>query len=352
MKYIFDKKINFSSDAGFKARIDIINILYKSNYNYISIMDRKNMFKNLCCFFKSLINPIEKNSIALFQYPNNINFINILLNKVRKTKSVSICLIHDIDSLRFNLPKDEINREIKLFNKFNYIISHNYKMTSWLEENGVQSTIYELELFDYLSEGKPLNEYYNKQNYDSYTVCYATGILGKEKSRFLYEINKIASEKCRFLLYGGIEEKLKKKMVGVNNVEYMGSLDPNSIAEKIKGDFGLIFDSLHIDNCSGNFSYYTKYNNPHKLSMYIAAGIPVIVWEESAISEFVKINKIGFSINNLLELREKLDNINSDLYNEMKNNVMYIRNKVVLGDYCKKIILKIEKDIEGRNYTT
>ncbi|UXZ08780.1 hypothetical protein F1B95_08005 [Clostridium perfringens] len=62
---------------------------------------------------------------------------------------------------------------------------------------------------------------------------------------------------------------------------YKKSLSPKEIVEKIEGDFGLIWDGTSINICDGSFGEYTKFNTPHKLSMYIASEIPVIVWKEA-----------------------------------------------------------------------
>ena len=42
MKYIIDKNLNLSNDAGFKARIDIINILSRKGFKYKPIRYERN----------------------------------------------------------------------------------------------------------------------------------------------------------------------------------------------------------------------------------------------------------------------------------------------------------------------
>ena len=86
---------------------------------------------------------------------------------------------------------------------------------------------------------------------------------------------------------------------------------------------------------------YTKYNNPHKLSCYMAAGLPVIVWEKAAISKFVKDNNIGYTI-------KKIDDINTLDFSDLKEkaeNVKKIEEKVQNGEYTKNVIKKILKDM-------
>ena len=86
---------------------------------------------------------------------------------------------------------------------------------------------------------------------------------------------------------------------------------------------------------------YTKYNNPHKLSCYMAAGLPVIVWEKSAISEFVKKNNLGYTIKTL----EDINNLDFSNLEELKKNVKKIQSRVVSGEYTKKVFNKVLKDM-------
>ena len=44
---------------------------------------------------------------------------------------------------------------------------------------------------------------------------------------------------------------------------------------------------------SGEAGQYVRYNNPHKLSLYLSSGLPVVIWENAAEAEFVKRYGLG-----------------------------------------------------------
>lgn len=43
--------------------------------------------------------------------------------------------------------------------------------------------------------------------------------------------------------------------------------------------------------------------------MYLAAGIPVIIWEEAALANFIKKNHCGITIKSTDEIRNIIDNM-------------------------------------------
>jgi len=73
---------------------------------------------------------------------------------------------------------------------------------------------------------------------------------------------------------------------------------------KLKEHFGLVWDGEEIETIAGTTGEYLRYNSPHKASLYIVSGLPLIVWKESAIYELVKQYNIGFGVSNLMELDE------------------------------------------------
>ena len=93
-----------------------------------------------------------------------------------------------------------------------------------------------------------------------------------------------------------------------------------------------------------NFKQYTKFNNPHKLSCYLAAGIPVIVWEKTAIAEMVKRENIGYTIRSL----EGIKNLNFQDYSSKSESVRKYKEKVRSGYYTKRVIENIQHKMEEK----
>ena len=87
-------------------------------------------------------------------------------------------------------------------------------------------------------------------------------------------------------------------------------------------------------------------NNPHKLSLYIAVGLPVIIWDEAAEAEFVKRENIGWTVSSLYELPDKLANISEGDYTVMRNNAVRISKKLRDGEYMTRALKNAEAKIK------
>jgi len=84
-----------------------------------------------------------------------------------------------------------------------------------------------------------------------------------------------------------------------------------------------------------------RYNSPHKASLYIVSGLPLIVWKESAIYELVKEYNIGFGVYSLTELDEKLAQITEDAYKTWKMNIITLAEKLTTGQNLKEVLKKV-----------
>ncbi|MBT3589086.1 MAG: hypothetical protein HN507_10605, partial [Flavobacteriaceae bacterium] len=104
--------------------------------------------------------------------------------------------------------------------------------------------------------------------------------------------------------------------------------------------FGLVWDGVSTETCSGQYGAYLKYNNPHKTSLYLLSGLPVIVWDKAAIASFILDNNIGFSVSNLNELNDILKNIKYSDYLLMKANVLKVQEQVKIGQFLKNAVTK------------
>ncbi|WP_204781468.1 hypothetical protein, partial [Lactobacillus gallinarum] len=290
-------------------------------------------------FYYKTLRKVKKNSPIIVQYPliaqfrnssNKIGF-NYLLDKLVKNYKI-IVIIHDINSLR-GMDK---NSDIQILKYASFIISHNKKMNEYLSKSGIKKEkIQNLKVFDYLIS-KDINTNHFS---DKATICFAGNLA---KSRFLYVLPK-SIRKLKFNLYGpGLQKKLSDE-------NYMGKFKADIIHLKLKGKYGLVWDGNTYKTCEGPIGNYLRYNNPHKLSMYIVANMPVIIWQEAAEAEFVKNNGIGILINDLDSLEEKLSLITEEDYNNMVQNVLKIKRKITSGYYLSFQLKEIEKKLAQIN---
>ena len=334
MHYIFyfSEKSDPEKHAGYNARQDVESIIlkrYKPLYPYICknknrIIQIKNLFREL--------RKVKKNDYIFIQYP--LVTFNKIANIILKTKKV-ILLVHDLNELRFG--KTKTTEEKNVINNASIIISHNAKMTEYLITHGVEENkIFDLNLFDYLSDKNTEIDHTDDSNY----ICFAGNL---EKSNFIYNLSENII-KLGINVYGINFNKDKSD----KNINYMGSFEPEIISSVIKGKFGLIWDGEQSTTCSGCMGNYMKYNNPHKLSMYIAAGMPVIVWAQSAVSQFVEKYNIGFSVESLEDIPDMTKNITDKNYQLYRKNVLKIRERSVKGDFLNQALNNVESYINGK----
>ena len=119
---------------------------------------------------------------------------------------------------------------------------------------------------------------------------------------------------------------------------YVGSFKPEELPGHLKGRFGLVWDGPQANTCAGNTGNYLRYNDPHKTSLYLTAGLPVIVWNEAAVADFVKENKVGLLITDLSDLEEKLCDISETEYDDMCCATKNISDKLRNGYYFYKAL--------------
>ena len=86
-----------------------------------------------------------------------------------------------------------------------------------------------------------------------------------------------------------------------------------------------------------------KYNNPHKVSMYLAAGIPVIIWKEAALADFIEKNNLGYTIDSLSELNDIKSKMTDEEYNQKLKNAKNISDKIKNGSFLKNAISNLNK---------
>ena len=263
-----------------------------------------------------------------------LNDINEGLKKIKEKKNLTyVFLIHDLETLRGLFVDDREKFELwdkTMLEIADYIISHNDKMTQYLVDYGIpKDRIFDLEVFDYLYPNE------NTITYDKSVLL--AGNLNPQKSNYISQLKNIKN--VNFELYGVncSDECL------ADNVNYNGAFPPDDVPAQLTKGFGLVWDGSSVDECTGNTGNYLRYNNPHKLSLYLASGIPVIVWKQSAEAGFVEKYNVGFAVESLNELTDIMSDMTEEKYFDIVKNVKDVSNKVRNGYFLSKSLETIKK---------
>lgn len=275
---------------------------------------------------------IEEGSIVLFQHPFHYPQLTRerILRKIKETKKAKIIsLVHDVEELRVFRFNDYYAGEFRtMIDIADVLIVHNEKMKQWFVDRGiVPDRIVCLEIFDYLQPQ-------NKENLPTFEKCITiAGNLDTTKCGYIRQLNEIPEVGVK--LYG---PNFDEKMKDYPNVRYEGSFPSDEIPGKLQSGFGLVWDGDSINGCQGLSGQYLKYNNPHKLSLYLSSGLPVVIWKDAAEASFVEQKHVGICVDNLHELQGVFEKISDTDYAEMAQNVRELSKDLCKGQYAIKAI--------------
>jgi len=334
-----------TDSAGNKAKTDIEHIMQEMNFKNVGL--RQTTYNHsLLSFLLTLAGVLkapfclQRGDLLFLQYPLK-KYYAFVCNMAHLRGVKVVTLIHDLGS--FRRKKLTIAQEIKRLNHSDYIIAHNEKMEKWLKDNGCKAKLGVLGIFDFLSETSAALPRQSAKR--PYSVLYA-GALSPRKNAFLYEWDEIlfhsSNPSYRVMLYGnGFDaDKIKSRFF-----EYIGFVKSDQLITTAQGDFGLVWDGFSVNSCTGNFGEYLQYNNPHKTSLYLRCGMPVIIWSRAALASFIKNEGIGLCINSLDELEGKLLSLTTEQYTTMCQNVQRISERLAHGAFYKAATLCAIKEI-------
>lgn len=341
-KYTFDFA-NHQRDALSKARLDVnktfelIGALVLTIRVKISRVRLLGIISNLWQYIKCIVK-IPRCSNVYIQYPalsSRINYYNLLIKYAKLRRCKIIYIIHDVESLRFSV--NDRDREVEVLNLADILIVHTEAMEQKLLEFGVKASMVVLGLFDYYCKAE--------QECKDAQICHVAfaGNLSKYKSKFIAKLITMAPQYVKYRFYGMPNEL---DFSNSTNSEYCGSFLPEHVSE-LNASWGLVWDGDELEFCSG-IGQYLRYNASHKLSLYIAAGLPLIVWSQSGIADYVRTEQIGICVDSLLSLDDIISNVTMEEYNNMKRRVVALSQDLTNGKLLLSAINKCETKLSAR----
>ena len=350
---VFDDVVK--KTAGSKAREDINEIAEKMGFSPIeveydySLRNKKGFLTALAQLsedWSKALAQVGEGDTVLIQYPLNHHPVGVpgMLKKLQKRGGKVIILIHDIDYIRMNKNKTPLDKlkiakvkyeDHSTIKRGDAVIAHNRKMMKFLLGMGVErEKMISLRIFDYL-----IHQDFDYVSRDMNEPVIVAGNLRKHKVGYVYSL----PDNQEFNLYGvDFEDE------GRDNVHYIGAFDPEELTRKMQGSFGLVWDGTTCDTCDGLSGNYLKINNPHKFSLYLSSGLPVIVWDQAAVADYVNKEKVGITVSRISEIHDAIANMSESSYREMEANARRISRRLIGGSYTKKALAKALDMVSGQ----
>lgn len=328
-----------------------VESLYIPSYRTGRIQSRRERVKQQRKVHRTWVNAcakLEAGDTLLIDVPLQERFVglgSVIRDLKRRGVKIAV-LICDLDLIRNSLSLNAgkikgaliKKSELDLIKSAEVIISHNRFYEAKLREFGVEGRVENFEIFDYLAPDFD-QENANAKNEGKDGAIIIAGNLDPAKTAYLDEL----PSGIKFNLYG-----VNYNGKPMSNVCYKGALKPEELLHNMEGSYGLVWDGDSAKTCSGRYGEYMRYNNPHKTSLYLAAGIPVVVWKDAAIAEFIEDNDCGISVSSIEEIESIIERISEERYTELKLNAESAGKRLREGYYTRNVI-KRAFDI-GQNY--
>lgn len=312
-----------------KAPADVESILRQEGFKPLEIRvprwdDPLGIGARLC--YRPLEKLLQKAEELFIQYPSYAPRFHLIIRKILRTNLPLTVLVHDLDMLRGGREESE-----PLLRKAKRLIVHTEAMKAFLCERGFNGErIKVMQCFDYLVEHLPATKPPFAGGND---IAFAGNLEKSEFLKLLSGNNMLSS--LRFLLYGAT---LPKDVSG-ENLTYQGRFHPADL-RTLNGNWGLVWDGESLTTCQGSHGLgeYLRYNASHKLSLYLASGMPVIVWRKSGVAQFVEHNHLGLTVNSLEEIPERLKCLSEAELHRIGEHVSNMGQQIRQGDMLRRCL--------------
>ncbi|MEE0979096.1 MAG: galactofuranosyltransferase [Muribaculaceae bacterium] len=334
MNCYISKNYRNLGNAGDKAKTDIEAVMDRQGFVNIGLPQgrSKNTVK---AYFTTLLSvlkgvaALKKDDIVVLQYPLKKYYDFVVSRAVNKGAKV-ITVIHDLGS--FRRKKLTVEQEVARLNRSSVVIVHSPSMLKWLRDHGVTTKMVVLGLFDYLSDSQAVER---ADEPSARPGLMFAGNVGPVANGWIYELANDAPD-VDLVLYGGGMDHSRKT---ANMVE-KGFVDSDTLIATAEGDYGVVWYGDSLDEGAGPLGDYLQYNAPHKTSLYLRAGIPVIIWEKAALAQIVSELGVGIAVPSLRGITERLKEITPEEYARMRRNAAEVAQRLADGEFIAEALRK------------
>ncbi|RYZ00744.1 MAG: hypothetical protein EOO11_00535 [Chitinophagaceae bacterium] len=264
-----------------------------------------------------LVGSLPRGSEIVLQWPLYARMHRLLLQGLRRFRRDVrfICYVTDINGLKDG-DRGLLQQELSGFRMFERFVVHNDSMRAWLQQQLPPVRISTIEFFDFRAQPSACDRVKSTE------LVFAGNL---SKSGFLQELPQYPG--LSFHLFG----ERSPLLPGAPNCIFHGAHEPATLAGLLPGSFGLVWDGDSSTGLEGPLGDYARYISPHKLSLYIVAGLPIICQEESAAAALVAKYGIGFAVPSLANIGARIAGLTDVKYAAMRERMRPLAARIAAG---------------------
>lgn len=360
--YVLNQRQEETFDAAGKAMRDVFAVLAGFGSKVIwSVPKNCNKFikiLDLPYLMLFLLFCVGKGDAVLYSIPENHIKVRILKTFQRVKHYKIICFINDLNAFRYGAVElanmdEQARQELQIVDVADYVLVPNRGTEEMMAKLGMTAKLVPVGVWDYLMNAeqiKVLEERRRVQRAEKsegseteaapISIAFAGNL---NKSRFLPLMD--IPEGISMELWGKLDEDKREELMQAqgDKCHYHGVLASDEVPQAIcTMDYGLVWDGEGKDEIAGGLGEYLRYNNSHKCALYLASGIPVIVWSKSGMAHFVREHECGIAIERLSDLQTQLEQAD---YSRLKTRALEVSTQLQQGYYLKQAIETVLKEI-------
>ncbi|KRM71162.1 hypothetical protein [Lacticaseibacillus brantae] len=326
-------------DASAKSRLDISAIGAANGYELLHIFDYNDNGEPdtaKIARIDGITAAVGAGDIVVIQHPAWIGakFDTFFIDQMNKRGALPILWIHDIDSWRFDHMKTAEKNSTEYFNKAAAIIVHGQAMADRLHDEGVNVPLILQPFNDYLDDDHSWDKYESNINSFHRSVVMAGNLLKSQALLLNWDLE------TPVIAFGATTPQFREQLNQMSKVTFAGGFGQWELANRLPHAFGLAWDS----NMAGSYyEDYTHYNHPHKVSLYLSHGLPVIVSKASGVAPVIEANHLGFAIDDIHEIDQVIRETPDDVIADILDSTARVGRLLRDGWFTTNALLQAEK---------
>lgn len=292
---------------------------------YVSKPGWKRLTSSLAaaCRILASIQTVRRADALILQHP--LGRLNDVILGVLARDVPSVTFIHDVEMLRW--PRHSL-WEARRLAKSDVLVAHTGAMAEYLTARIPNVVVVDLERFDYLVANPPSLA----RTASAPNRLLIAGSLNSRKAPYVYQITDLA---LPVDLYGPAcqVDRLQR------GTSYRGVLRADRPVLDERDGFGLVWDGTSTTSLTGPTGVYLRYNAPHKFSLYMALGIPVVVARGSALAALVTDQGLGLVVDDIPSAAVVVSRVTPERWADLLRNVERFRTNLVQGVRTKAVLV-------------